>query len=305
MTLNDARAKDKRFTLVACIAFVLAMILYVVSSQIAGDTGRKSAFSGDLVFADVTSTPQVIRITTNRSDYQLRNADGVWVMPEKADYPVQINKIEQMLNAIASARFTDAKTALPERHDALGLGDPMSGGTGALITLPGLDETGAVIGEKRGLAYGRRGNSDQTWQVDALFPALHSANWWLDFSGVFPRPSSAVQSVEIRSGDGESLQKITPSETEALGPEDMILLEAASSQRVLDVASLDEIGTLSPVLSHTTRFQDGRELTLTLYDRSGRSWAHITGSALDAPELVEGRIFQLDPITASDLIPSE
>ena len=88
MTLNDARAKDKRFTLVACIAFVLAMILYVVSSQIAGDTGRKSAFSGDLVFADVTSTPQVIRITTNRSDYQLRNADGVWVMPEKADYPI-------------------------------------------------------------------------------------------------------------------------------------------------------------------------------------------------------------------------
>ena len=85
----------------------------------------------------------------------------------------------------------------------------------------------------------------------------------------------------------------------------MILLEAASSQRVLDVASLDEIGTLSPVRSHTTRFQDGRELTLTLYDRSGRSWAHIAGSALDAPELVEGRIFQLDPITASDLIPGE
>ena len=300
MTVSEAQARDRRFAMIAvgiaALVILAASILTMVST-----TSPIVRYSGDKVFADVEQTPDTIRISTRRDTYTLEKTETGWILTEHGRFPVNDQKMQHMLEVIANARFTDARTLRPELHDDLGLGNPFEEGSGALITLPGQEITGALIGVKGGQTFGRKAGDNQTWRVSQSFPALHEPSWWLDPNDIGIPRTEEIQSVEIRTPSDELSLKIAADSADFTDA-DAILLEASTALHLLDVRSTDDVET-SPFATHLVLYRSGKSLRLDLYEVGTGIWAEISGDALAEPDLAEERLFHIDPLIASDLLP--
>lgn len=300
MKLETAHAQDKQLSLYAGIFFLLMLVLAFFLSFSGGKPSRIHP-STNRVFEDLNASPQRIAIQTNRESYTLENTPAGWVLPERGDFPVTPEKIEAMLRAIETAHFEAPRTRIPSRLDALGLGDPETGGTGALISFPTLNAKGVTIGVKAGRTYGRHAGDTQSWLIDTGFPALHSPSWWIAPESVGLPRTRPVQSVEISAMDDDRIVQIMADNPE-LSASDEALLTAASVMTLIDVEWY-EAETMTPFAEHTVKYQDGSHLTLILTRYKGGIWAELSGDALGAPDLANERVFKIDPISASELLP--
>lgn len=300
MKLETARAQDKRFMLFAGAFFLVMVAFAFILSVNSAKPGPEPA-SNTRVFGGLNASPQIISILTNRERYTLENTPDGWVVPERGDFPVVQNKIEAMLSAIETAHFTGPRTSLPARLQALGLGDPETSGTGALIHFPNIRASAAIIGVKAGRTYGRRAGDNQSWLIDTDFPALHSPSWWIDPERVGLPRTKPVQSVEISPMGDDRVIEISADDPE-LSDSDEALLTAASLISLIDVEWY-EAETMTPFADHTVRYEDGTHLTLILMRYKGGIWAELSGDALGAPDLANERVFKIDPISASELLP--
>lgn len=300
MKLSDARHQDRQFAGLALAGFLAMLMLSGLISLLSGG-GDDVRTSNALVFSNLKQTPQRIAITTSRYNYTLAKQDTGWVLVERGNFPIDPQKMTAMLDAITQARFTEARTASPARHDDLGLGEPLAGRTGALISFPDLNASGIILGVKGGQTYARRFGDNQTWLVSMEFPALHSPIWWLNLEDIgLPRlkPVEEVRVRDIAAGTIETIRNDNPQ----LSTADEILLNAAALTQPVDVIALPAEG-LSPFAEHSVFYSDGTGLTFRLYNFRGGIWAEIFGNALARPDLTNGRLFRLDPLSASDLLP--
>ena len=304
MTLSEARSRDRRYALLTLVVLAVVLAICLSLSAISMSGSRPAGYSGAVLFPQAqTLAPERIEIATSDETYTLtRNGLG-WNIPEKAGFAVDPEKIEQMLSAMSSARFTFARTSLPARFDELGLGAPDTGGTGALVKTSDSAGMGVIIGLKNDLTYGRRENEDQTYRVDQTFPALHSASWWLDFDGLGLDRDAEIRSVRIEYPSDQSQPGYFIEESAELTADARALLIASEQLEILDVADASTLNGAAPYNVLTIHYEDDASLTIRLYRRGNAVWSGFSGDALSAPELAEGRIFRLDPISASELVP--
>ncbi len=301
MKISDARKADKKHALIALAVFIGLIALSLVIKTSLGVGKDQRIVSNERAFPGLGVTPKQIHITTNETDYTLSFDGDHWIVPGKAGFPVDMVKMVQLLNALQTARFTDARTSLESRHDDLGLGNPTLGGNGAMIEIPGTNIRPVIIGRRNQIDYGRRSNENKSWVLDTAFPALHSPDWWLDLSLIGLPGEKPVSKVEIRQPPKAAAYVIRPGAGEVSGG-DRFLVQASADLKLEDVAPYVP-ETMQVYATHKVYFTDQSDLEIGLILLDGKIWARLSGTALKRPDLADARIFKLDPLSASELLP--
>lgn len=234
----------------------------------------------------------LIMVTTAHDSYHLvRNPDG-WVLTEKGQYPVADERIAELAESISTMTYAEAMTRDDRKFDLLGLGDPLSGGTGALLELGnGRGDVFAklIVGYKSGESYIRWPGDLQTWAVEvAAMPPLHRPASWLDLDPV-DLDRAEINRVTVRPSVGQPYSLTPLAETSdqfrlappnddlrVLVPFSLTLVGGALANLnpvdVAPLASLDE-----PIRSglHTTELANGVEVELTAWRTAERGWVTI------------------------------
>ena len=292
------------------VLFVSALI--GLSVLLVPGTGLKASRSPDASRAFLfdgldISQIQTIGITTTEDRYQLKRVPEGWIMPERDDFPVQQSAMNTLLYELPKARRISARTSRDTRLDDLGLGDPDEGRTGAKIEIG--SNAPVILGVKSGRQYARLSDEKQSWLIEPILPPFHRASWWLDF-GALEVPSGAISDIAVSTSDGSyqitkvecGYQLISGDDSSMITDRDLVgaLLDASQNLTFLDVR--EAIIGLDPIGVHNETFEDGRDLKIEVFSLNGEFWAGFSSS--DISELFENRWFRIDPISASELIPS-
>jgi len=281
--MND---KPKRqFVVIAGIVITLGFLTLFFRAPDQSASFDSPDSNGPLFADETVERAKVIQISTAEGIYRLVAEDDGWVIPEKADARVGIEKIDRLLANLKGLELTEAMTALPERFDELGLGDPESGGYGAKLQL-GSDGPVVILGVKNDQQFVRAPGETQTYRVNQLLPPLHRAVWWLaDSALAVPDLSAGLEGFNERSEDSADA--------------DLAFLKSVLSELEFD----DVRASLNPVgRSATLRYSSGDTVTVTLTEEDGTYWISLDG---DHAELSDGRFknrsYRIDALTASDL----
>ncbi|MBI1340744.1 DUF4340 domain-containing protein [bacterium] len=143
---------------------------------------------------------RLIMVTTKDEVSHLVREDSGWVLTEKGLYPVSPAIVPQLLDAVAEMRLTFPMTTDQRKFDRIGLGDPLTGGSGALVEIgDGQGEVFAtlIIGRRTDEVYARRPDDVQAWRTEGPPPPplMRSARW-LDLDVLSLQPGDIAE-VEV------------------------------------------------------------------------------------------------------------
>lgn len=141
-----------------------------------------------------------------------------WVVREAGDYPADLGKLRQNLQALAEARKLEEKTSDPALYDRLGVADPgATGSRGVQLEFRGPQPVPAVIIGDTGVngadaAYLRRAGEATSWLVSGRYDIGKLVGDWLD-KEVVDLPADQVRAVTITQPDGAVLRLSRPDAT--------------------------------------------------------------------------------------------
>ncbi len=175
---------------------------------------------------------EVARITARSAEATVtvgRNADGVWTVAEKGDYPANPDKVRETVLGLAGLAVVEPMTANPDYFDRLGLRDvavegskavevTLADGAGtALATVLRGDTRDYASGSQPGTFYVRMPGEDQTWLVEGTFQPAADPVEWIDKS-VPEVTRERVMRLEVHHPDGTafSASRADPDGTLAL-----------------------------------------------------------------------------------------
>ncbi len=209
-----ANAKKRNHLLAGTgLAALTAIALGIISGVNFGNSKQHDKI-GEVVLpkfeADVTAAEE-IKVTTQDGEYHLKREGQEWYLEERGRYPIRIESIADLSEALASMTFSRQMTVDPKKFDRLGLGDPFKDGTGALMQVSDIDGNllvDMVVGFKNGSAYIRKPQEDQTWAVAAsVFPPLQNPARWLDLDVLQIGPEDIAKAeIEFPDGTGYALR---------------------------------------------------------------------------------------------------
>ncbi len=246
-----------------------------------------------------------------------RDGDGQWRMPEKADYPVDVEKLRKLLQAIALAQKVEPKTALPERHAQLGVEDVAAADArGVQVDIEGAGDAIAIVfGDNvaRGTGtYVRLANDAQSWLVgNNIAVERNPANWLV--KELIDIGANRIEAIRVQPVEGPVIELVRNTEDDAASdfafvdlprgrePAEGYTREALAG--VLSGLTFEDVFTLKempePEAVQQTRFRlrDGRQLELRSWQQDQRTYARLS---MTLDEEVAKAWIQAQPALAAD-----
>ena len=243
-----------------------------------------------------------ITITTGQTSFSLEDKNGDWVMPERSDYPVDLEKARDLVASFAAATRAEAKTDKPALYREIGVDEPSKDAMARKVELD--DANGSVIADviigKRQKTVGapetagtfvRIEGEPRAWLVDGLADVSDRPVHWLkpDFIQLSP---ARVMSVTVdhpaddKAGEDVTVYKDKPTDAHyrvkdlpkthqmrSAGAADS-LARALASVSFEDVTKAGDRPDM-PVTTVTFRTFDGLVLTLSITGTDGNHWATV------------------------------
>jgi hypothetical protein len=172
----------------------LAVLLAALSMMLRTSAGE-SDFKPTRMFAELASRlDDVATIQIEAKDVSfnvVRDAQGLWTLPDKAKYPADFNTVRKTILGLAELDLVAEKTSRADWQEKLGLGLPKTGGTGTLVTLKdakgdvmaalvaGASAEGEAAGGRQAI-YVRRPDEPQTFVARGHFSPTTDQAQWLD-----------------------------------------------------------------------------------------------------------------------------
>jgi hypothetical protein len=200
--------------LAAIAAVVLAAGWYFARSPTSVSEAVAVA-PGTLVFpglAPKLAAAKGVEITGKGQTLAIARAGAVWGLPDRGNYPVQQDKLRELLTGLTELRITEPRTADPALWERLGVGDPASAtSTADLVKV--LDDKGDVlaqliVGHRRVRTQGnvpesiyvRRPGENQSWLAEGRLPVDTDPQLWFD-RDIANIDNKQVVSVVVHRGD--------------------------------------------------------------------------------------------------------
>jgi len=250
-------------------------------------------------FAEKAGPAALWMVMIKEDSYHLvRNGDE-WVWAEKGSYPVTAAKMQALTEALSHMAYAAPMTWDERKLDRIGLGDPMTGGTGALLEVgdgQGNSFAKLIVGYRDGRSYVRRPEELQAWEIGgAVLPPLQRAAAWLDLDLIKVAPGD-IAGADVRPGQGPAYRVVAgpvgyelapPYDKSvgvmALGP--AMVAEALTRLAPVDVAPAGEIGVGVPVAEHVTRLKSGVVIVVRCWRAKDRGWVTVSAAVGEgAPE---------------------
>ena len=190
------------------VVMVLVAALWLIESG--GDSDLPEA--GTPLMPDLRSVANEIdEVTVQRAGQgplTIRRLDGSWIVPDRGDYPANVDALRTVLQAMTEAAVVEAKTANPALHDRLGVDAPSAvNSTSVQISARAGERNFELIfgnlaqGSYR---YARIADQDQSWLIDQNPDLPADVAGWLD-KDIVDIDSSQVRSVTVSHPDGETI----------------------------------------------------------------------------------------------------
>lgn len=242
-----------------------------------------------------------LRLQSSAETVTLARTDAGWGVEERAGYPADFGQLETLLEALASARLVEQKTAKPEFFERLGLVDiehPESEAVQLEIWNAGEQPFVRVLlgkaAEGRNGRYVRAVSEQQTWLIDtAPDPMANPADWLertlldvdfsrvasvsrvlggtLEFSAARAAPGDAPLAVAaLPAGKAPRFQSVFDAAARAI--------LSAEPEDVRKAAELDFTGAAETVVGCF----DGLNLTVRAIKAKDGNWVAL-GAAAGAP----------------------
>lgn len=286
------------------LAAVLAVVAAVwVSSSRAPEESALSP--GPLVPGlakqiDAITQVQVRTAGQDATTMTLTRENGVWGLVEKSHYPVDMDRLRNVLTAIANAQRVEAKTALSARYAQLGVDDldhVDARGVQVDVHLP--ERTVSLIfGDNvvRGAGtYVRESGQAQSWLIDSSIAVERKPANWLD-KQIIDVGANRVLHVDVKPLIGAAFELVRstddPASDFALSPIPRGRELAENYQRealagVLSGLTFEDVFAVAdrPVpekTQHTTfALEDGRQLGIDSWQEGAQTMVHLS-MVLDA-----------------------
>jgi hypothetical protein len=327
--MSVAVDRRRRHVLYGLSAAAGVSLLAGLASRLPPARPARRVEQGELVFPQFAANSEAFSlamVTTTEEAYHLTRDPGGWVMPEKDLHPVRPERIRALAQALASLRFERPMTRDERKFDRLGLGDPATGGAGALIEAG--DGSGgvfakALLGHRDGRSYVRFVDDLQAWAVTGEpMPPLHRAILWLETSLV-DLDADPVLRVEVLAGSAASYRLVVEEGAtrfeEGRAPVSPLAQLALSETALalgrwapVDVARRSPDSSAVLVGRHRAVLASGLGVELAIWREGTAHWAQVAATA-DAPgsrpqaealnARMRGWIYRLRDIDATALLP--
>jgi hypothetical protein len=298
--MSGVAAAQRRRNLIILAGLAAVSALLGAASFLPPAEERPRAEVGHKVLPDFVAHADkmsLVMVTTSEEAYHLvRNADG-WVLAEKGSYPVAPARMAELARTLGEITYAQAMTRDEKKFDRIGLGDPATGGTGALLEVGdggGTSFAKVMVGYRDGRSYVRMPDDLQAWAVkDGVMPPLQRGARWLDMD-VAPVASEEIASVDVRplSGpayrlapDGNGGFALAPPYGKrrviaALAP--TMAAEALTRLSAADVAPALDISIGAPLAEHVTWTKDGIAVVVRCWKAKDRFWVTIGAATSEA-----------------------
>ena len=179
-------------------------------SESATEARGQLAFPG---LAPKLASAARVEITAKGQTLAIAKQGELWGLPDRGNYPVQQDRLRELLTGLTELRITEPRTADPSLWERLGVGDPMSAtSTANLVKV--LDAGGQplaqlIVGHRRVRTQGnvpesiyvRRPGENQSWLAEGRLPVDADPALWLD-RDIANIDNKLVASVAVHRGDG-------------------------------------------------------------------------------------------------------
>lgn len=288
---------------IALVSLVLAIVVIVTEAESVKPEAEGLLFPG--LQAQLSGVNR-IEFTTPGTSFSLERQGDAWVMPEKDNYPVDIEKARRLVSGMAEAQRAEAKTAAPELYSRIGVGDPKEDDLARQVTVfnkAGDTLASLIVGKTQATTGGpdmartfvRIAGRPRAWLVTGLGDVSSKPMDWLrpDFVSIEP---ARVMSVTVdhpeddKEGEDVTILKADPKDshftvkdmpdTHELRSEAAAdpLGNAFASMRFEDVMKADKRPQdLEPTIV-TARGFDGLVLTFRITGTDGDHWATVSAS---------------------------
>jgi hypothetical protein len=296
---------------VTAIAVVLAVVAVWQRSS-----------SGESDFTTVRMFPSLkaemgnvtaIQVETKTASFNVtRNAEGRWIIPDKANYPADANTVLKTVLGLSELKLVEQRTSRTDWHEKLGVSLPKSGGTGTLVTMKnakgevlasvivGSAAEGASAAGQQAV-YVRHAQQPQTYVARGNFAAPTEESQWLDKAFIdLARTRVKTASVTPFKGKPYSVVRDKPSD------ENFRIVEAIPAGRVLRTEaepnaignalmgiSFDDVKPLASVdfaNAATASFKtfDGLGLSIKLIEKDRDFWLTVNATHDPSVTVPEG-----------------
>ena len=229
-----------------------------------------------------------------------RTDDGVWVMADKHDYPVPLEKVRKLVLGLADLRLFEAKTERPERYARLEVEDiDAEGAQSRLVTLE--DAAGealarTIIGKRKNNLFGfrrdgtylRAPGEEQAWLAEGAVRVETDPMRWLEQEIISIRMGD-VREMVMRQPGGEQL-RVTKSARDAPDfvvdrvPEGTALDQSevnflATGLAFLEMQDVKPEGEIAfPETPHRATYTsfDGVIVNAEIVEENGKFWGRFT-----------------------------
>lgn len=303
--MSGAAAMARRRVVIWMGGAALIAALLGAASFLPPKEEQKRAEIGRLVlpaFASQAGKIGLIMVTTSEESYHIvRNGDPSnpqWVLTEKGSYPVEADRIDRLAGTLSDMRFDRTMTREDKKFDRIGLGDPLEGGTGALIEVSdGSGEIFAnlIVGYRDGRSYVREPDDLQAWAVaGGDMPPLQRAARWLDLD-VVSVGAQQIADVQVRPTQGPGYRLVPLDDAGqqfALAPPyanrrvaapyaPTLTALALSRFSPVDVAPANAIAAGVPVAQYIVRTRSGLAIIAQGWRPGERGWVTIGAAAAE------------------------
>jgi hypothetical protein len=255
---------------------------------------------GTLVFPGLAAKlQQAARIeATHQGKTMMITRDGdKWGLADRGGYPVQEDKLREMLTGLTELRITEARTADPEQFARLGVEDAQPATSNSTL-LRVLDAKGTVlaellVGHRRVRTQGnlpesiyiRRPGENQSWLAEGRLPVDADPQLWFD-RDIANINHARVTSVAVSRGDavlefardGDKLVLKEPADHPKL--DDYRLEEIARGLEGLTLTDVKPVaeqpGEKIGMVVYTTT--DGMRITIQVFRADKDIWIQMAAS---------------------------
>ena len=301
--------RSRRLAALGGATLLVAVLAGVALYQRAGDAGP--SFEPQPVVPGLADTVnnigEVMIETRDETFHARRTEDGNWVIPERSNFPANIQMVRSASVGMAELQAIEPRTAQPELFDRLGLVAPEDDGDAIRVVLRNREGEvmgDILVGDEQGIAdpqglgrfYVRRTGENQTWLARGSMTVQRDPADWLDRNVV------AIERDDIRSAMITPLEGPAYTLTRASEEETNYALDPIPEGRELsypgvtygpataianftfeDVRPISEVD-FSEAAEIVTETFDGLRVTARIAQEADLYWADLSAASTGGPE---------------------
>lgn len=255
-----------------------------------------------------------------------RTLEG-WALVSNEGFPADAGLARRLISAVAALEPVGERTRLAERYEALGLGDPATGGSGTRLVMRDPNQgvlADLVIGLQRpdGQLYVRRAGSQESWRVRGFIPEISAAAHWMELDFLALGRSAIREACVLpQSGPGYCLRRpsLSSDRFEIVSPDGYRLVSPGAGDGVATTLARVRFRDVRPAreirgprdAEHRITTVNGLELSVSVFERDGEYWAKLVAiaqsdaardSAIAINERADGWAFLMSELTVDRLI---